>query len=73
MVKTLMCEMHTTTPATGPTSAVRERFGIAPNLTEQGTAVSFAGSSAVAAAAQVAVAGVRSTDLLGSPPRGGPV
>ncbi|MCY7365183.1 MAG: hypothetical protein LH469_07740 [Frankiaceae bacterium] len=75
MVKTLLCETHTTTPSTGLSSAVRERFGTAPNLAEQGTAVPFAGSSAATAvaAAEVAVAGVRSTDLPGSPSRGAPV
>ena len=77
MDKILMCGTHTTTPATGLPFAVRERFGIAPNRAAQGTAGPFAGSSApaaaVAAAAQVAVAGARSTDLPGSPPRGAPV
>ena len=70
MDKTMLCGMHPTTPAPGLPFAVRER-GIAPNRAAQGTAVP-AGSSAVAAA-QVAVAGVRSTDLPGSPPRGAPV
>lgn len=82
MVNTQVRMTHTTTPATGLSVAVRERFGIAPNPAAQGTGLSSAGSSpalaatahcAVAAAAQVAVAGVRSTDLPGSPPRGAPV
>ena len=74
MVKTLVCEKHTTTPTAGLPSAVRER-GSAPNVAEQGTAVSFVGSSAATAVAvaEVAVAGVRSTDLPGSPSRGAPV
>lgn len=72
MDKTLLCGTHPTTPAPGLLFAVRERVGIAPNRAAQGTAVSFAGSSAVAAA-QVAVAGVRSTDLPSSLPRGAPV
>ena len=58
------------TPATGLSSfVVRERSCTSPNVAGHGTAVSFAGSSA----AQVALAGVRVTDLLGSPPRGAPV
>ncbi len=76
MDKTLLCGTHPTTPVPGLPFAVRERFGIAPNRAAQGTVVPFAGSSAataVAAAAQVAVAGVRFTDLPGSPPRGAPV
>jgi len=75
VVKTLMCQTHTTTRATGLLSAVRERFGIAPTLAEQGTAVPFAGSSAATAVvpAEAAVAGVRFTDLPGSPSRGAPV
>ncbi len=74
MDKTLLCGMHPTTPAPGLPFAVRER-GIAPNRAAQGTAVPFAGSSAATAvaAAEVAVAGVRSTDLPGSPSRGAPV
>ena len=73
MDKTLLCGMHPTTPAPGLPVAVRER-GIAPNRAVQGTAVPAGSSAATAvAAAQVAVAGVRSTDLPGSPPRGAPV
>lgn len=59
-----------TTTATGLSSAVRYRFGIAPSTVAQGTAVPCAGSSPFA---QVAVVGVRSTDLPGIPPRGAPV
>ncbi len=75
MVKNLLCQTHTITRATGLSSALRERFFIAPNLAAQGTAVSFAGSSAATAvaAAEVVVAGVRSADLPGSPSRGAPV
>lgn len=74
MEKTLTHDTGTT-PATGLHFAVRERAFIAPNPAAQGTGLSFAGSAAtaVAAAAQVAVAGVRSTDLPGSPARGAPV
>jgi len=74
VVTTLMCQTHTT-PATGLSFALREGFGIAPDLAEQGTAVPFAGSSAATAvaAAEVAVAGARSTDLPGTPSRGAPV
>ncbi len=76
---TLMCRTHPTAPALA--SAVRERYGIAPDLAAQGTAVPFGffvaaagpASAAAVAVAQVAVAGVRSTDLPGSPPRGAPV
>lgn len=59
------------TPTTGLSSFVaRERSCTSPNLAADGTLVSFAGSSA---AAQAAVAGVRSTDLTGLVPRGAPV
>jgi hypothetical protein len=70
----LISQTHTT-PATGLSFAVRERAFLAPNPAAQGTALSCAGSAAtdVAAAAQVAVVGVRSTDLPGSPSRGAPV
>ncbi len=58
--------MHTT-PATGLSCYV-PAF-IAPNAAAQGTGLSFAAT----AAAEVAAAGVRATDLPGSPPRGAPV
>ena len=62
----------TSTPATGLSSFVaRERSLTAPKTAAHGTLVSFAGASA--AAAQVAVAGARVTDLPGSVPRGAPV
>ena len=75
MDKMLRCGTHTTQAAPALPFDGRERFGIAPNRAAQGTAVPFAGSSAATAVAtaQVAVAGARSTDLLGSPPRGAPV
>ena len=67
------------TPATGLSSSVaRERSAVAallPNPAAHGTLVSFAGLAArpLAATAQAAVAGVRSTDLTGLVPRGAPV
>lgn len=58
------------TPATGLSSYVAiAQSCTSPNVAGHGTALSFAGSSA----AQVALAGVRVTDLPGSPPRGAPV
>ncbi len=45
----------------------------APNGAAQGTGLSFAGTAVLTAAAEVAVAGVRSIDLPGSAPRGAPV
>ena len=76
-----MDSFMTSTPATGlPSYVMRERLCVAPTWTKQGTSVPFAGSSAgigavvpAAHAAQAAVAGVRVTDLPGSPPRGAPV
>lgn len=72
--------LMTPTPATGLSSfAARERAcassALLPNLAGHGTALSFAGQPSVlmAAAAQAAVAGVRSTDLTASVPRGAPV
>ena len=71
-----------TTPAIGlPASVVTAQLSrvrhTGPDAAAQGTAVSFAGltlvETLVPAAAQAAVAGVRSTDLPGSPPRGAPV
>ena len=72
MDKNLMNDM----PATGLASyVIRERVCTAPNSWTQGTSVPFAGAAAAtsAHAAQAAVAGVRVTDLPGSPPRGAPV
>ena len=67
----------TAMPATGLASNVaayvaEERANTAPNPATQGTAVPFAGSTAVHLA-EVAFAGARSTDLLGPVPRGAPV
>ena len=61
-----------TTPATGLSSFVAAAHSAhtAPNCSEHGTGLSFAGSPA---AAQVAVYGARVIDLPGSPPRGAPV
>lgn len=62
--------MHQT-PATGLSCYV-PAF-IAPNAAAHGTGLSFAGTAAAAAVVEAAVAGVRTTDLPGSPPRGAPV
>ncbi len=74
----------TCTPAIGLTSgtsvrgsaafvATQHSAWTAPNVMTQGTALSFAGTSAAAAPALVAAVGARSTDLPGSPPRSAPV
>jgi len=59
------------TPATGLSCYVASAHSAftAPNAAAQGTGLSFAGM----AAAEAAVAGVRTIDLPGSPPRGAPV
>ncbi|MCW2681336.1 MAG: hypothetical protein JWM62_2737 [Frankiales bacterium] len=64
------------TPAIGLSCHVASEHSAftAPDAAAQGTGLSFAGTAVVpAAAAQAAVAGVRTTDLPGSPPRGAPV
>ena len=70
-----MKSTHMSTPATGLSCYV-PAF-IAPIAVAQGTGLSFAGTSVVPAAAEAAAAlvpaGVRTTDLPGSPPRGAPV
>ena len=81
MNSTLMNTLMKTTPATrlschvaaAPHASLHSAF-TAPNAGVQGTGLSFAGTSYLTAAvAEVAVAGVRTIDLPGSPPRGAPV
>ena len=62
------------TPDTGLSSYVAASHSAhtAPEWTEQGTGLSFAGTSALVLPVQVAF-GARVTDLPGLPPRGAPV
>ena len=82
MGSTLM-QMPIEAPATGLSSYVALAQSItAPKTAVHGTGLPFAGTSVattaaganvLAGAATAAVAGVRSTDLPGPPPRGAPV